>query len=319
MTTPLDDADDGDDLFEGEKTKAISITQIRAIAPQKTAGGRKQTILTVLTGTTTGQMIQLDTKDCWILGRSTEIDIVFYDNDVSRKHCQIVRKPPDQWLLEDLSSSNGTWINGEKISKKILESEDKIQLGPNVIVKFVLQDSVEAGVQKDLYESATKDALTGLFTKRYFLERLDAEWNFHQRNNRPLSIIMTDIDHFKKINDTHGHLGGDYVLKEVGGLYLSSIRKGDLVGRYGGEEVIFLLRETGLAGAKIMAERSRQMLEKHNFIFQNQKIPVTVSLGIATLIDQNYTDPTTLIKVADEFLYKAKQGGRNRSVCLTDS
>ena len=125
---------------------------------------------------------------------------------------------------------------------------------------------------------------------------------------------MGDLDHFKKINDTYGHLAGDYVIKELGSQILSCLRKGDVVGRYGGEEIIFLLRETPLRGAHTFAEKMRKLIENHPFIYEGKKIPVTISLGLASFTMDNYKSTSEFIKVADDFLYKAKQSGRNK-VC----
>ncbi len=272
-------------------------------------------VLLVMTGPSTGQTIYLETKDHWVIGRGTGCDIVLQENSVSRQHCDVIFDPKGHWLVKDLKSSNGTWVNGQKISKHVLESGDKIQLGSSIIVKFVLQDELEAAFQKELYESATRDSLTGLCSKRFLMEQLDVEFNFHRRTKKPLSVIMCDIDFFKKINDTHGHPGGDQVLKELGQLILQILRKGDLAGRYGGEEIIFLLRETPLSGALVFAERVRKLVESHPFVYEGKKISVTVSMGMATVLQDNYSSPDLLIKAADDFLYKAKQAGRNRVVC----
>jgi diguanylate cyclase (GGDEF)-like protein len=274
-------------------------------------------VLLVMTGPSTGQTIHLETKDHWVIGRGTGCDIVLQENSVSRQHCDVVFDPKGHWIVKDLNSSNGTWVNGQKVSRHALESGDKIQLGSSIIVKFVLQDELEAAFQKELYESATRDSLTGLCSKRFLIEQLDVEFNFHRRTKKPLSVIMCDIDFFKKINDTYGHLGGDQVLKELGQQISQILRKGDLAGRYGGEEIIFLLRETPLTGALVFAERVRKLVESHSVFYEGQKISVTVSMGLATALQDNYPSADLLIKAADELLYKAKQAGRNRVVCPT--
>jgi diguanylate cyclase (GGDEF)-like protein len=127
---------------------------------------------------------------------------------------------------------------------------------------------------------------------------------------------MADVDFFKKVNDTYGHMAGDHILREMGRLMMGILRKGDLGGRYGGEEVIFFLRETPLPGAVSFAERVRKIVESHPFIHEGKKIPITISMGVATSVGDNFSSPDSLIKAADEFLYKAKQSGRNRVVSL---
>lgn len=281
--------------------------------PEEENKSKRQAVLIVMSGPTTGQTVFLESKAKWNLGRLNTSDIVFHDASVSRSHCDLVFEPPSKWCAEDLGSSNGTYVNGKRIQGRVLLTPgDKIQLGSTIITKFVLQDDVESAFQRELYESATKDALTGLYSKRFFMDQLEIEFNYHARIKKPLTIVMSDLDHFKKVNDTLGHLAGDFVLKETGKLYLSILRKGDLVGRYGGEEVIFMLRDTPLQGAKIFAERIRKMIESHAFVFEGKQIPVTISIGLATYLDENFKNPEALIKEADEYLYKAKQSGRNR-------
>lgn len=290
-------------------------TAIQPIDQSEEKKARRQAVLLVMTGPTTGQTIYLETKDVWSLGRGTTCDLILQEASVSRNHCQVQFKD-HEWIVQDLGSSNGTWLNGDRIKEKKLQSGDKIQLGSQMIVKFVLQDELEAQFQRELYESATKDALTTLFSKRYFLDQLDVEFNFHKRTGKPLSIIMCDIDFFKKINDSYGHLAGDAVLRDLGRMLLNILRKGDLAGRYGGEEIIFFLRETPLPGAMSFAERIRKIIESHPFIYEGQKIPVTVSMGVAASVNNNFSSIGDLIKSADGFLYKAKQSGRNRVVCM---
>jgi diguanylate cyclase (GGDEF)-like protein len=277
-----------------------------------------QAVLIVLTGPSAGKNIQLEAKKEWTLGRATECDLVFQEASISRNHCSLVQMEDENWKIIDPGSSNGTWINGEKISEHILQGGDKIQLGSSTILKYVFQDEFESNFQKELYESATRDGLTGLASKRYFSEQLAIEFDFHRRTNKPLSLVLADIDFFKKTNDTFGHLAGDAILKELGLILNNLLRKGDMAGRYGGEEMIFLLRETPLTGAKTFADRVRQVVETHSFTFEGKKIPTTLSLGIATLQSDSFKSPKELIKKADEYLYRAKKAGRNRVYCLID-
>lgn len=290
-------------------------TAIKPVDQSEEKRARRQAVILVMTGPTTGQTIYLETKDLWTLGRGTNCDLILQETSVSRNHCEI-RFRDQHWHVQDLGSSNGTWINGERIDSRPLQSGDKIQLGSQMIVKFVLQDELEAQFQRELYESATKDALTSLFSKRYFLDQLDVEFNFHKRTGKPLSMIMCDIDFFKKINDSLGHLAGDAVLRDLGRTLFNILRKGDLAGRYGGEEIIFFLRETPLPGAVTFAERIRKIIENHLFIYEGKKIAVTVSMGVATSVSGNFNSVPELIKTADDFLYKAKQSGRNRVVSM---
>ncbi|TVQ79560.1 MAG: GGDEF domain-containing protein [Bradymonadales bacterium] len=299
--------------MDDEQDQTTSIASIAGEIPAES-----EPFLIVLTGTSAGRSIKLDSRKEWMLGRASECDLVFQEGSISRNHCRIVQVNEDQWQLVDLGSSNGTWVNGDKIKDQILEKGDKIQLGSSTVLKFVLQDEFESNIQKELYESATRDSLMGIASKRHFSEQLDIEFQFHRRTKKPLSVVMGDIDHFKKTNDTYGHLAGDQILRDLGIIMRNLLRKGDVAGRYGGEEVVFLLRETSLPGAKSFAERLRQVVEGHSFLFEGKKIPTTLSLGVATLQNDNFKTPKDLIKKADEYLYEAKKAGRNRVHCLID-
>ena len=157
------------------------------------------------------------------------------------------------------------------------------------------------------------DALTGAHNKRYFLEFLEREMGRCHRYNRALSLVMFDIDHFKKINDSYGHLAGDYVLKHLASTVKTKIRREDLFARYGGEEFAIVLPEIDTPNSKAFAEKVRQLVEKQDFRFENTRIQVTISMGVGA-IDDDHADAATLIKQADDYLYAAKSAGRNQ-VC----
>jgi len=294
-----------------------SIAPIVSLRNTEIVSKREPSII-VMSGPTAGQTIKLSSRSLWKVGRSTDSDLVLQDASISRSHAEF-HGHDEQWELIDLNSSNGTFVNGERIQRKNLTTDDKIQFGSNTVLKYVIQDDSEVNLQNELYESATKDSLTGLFSKRYFIEQLDVEFNFHRRTKKPLSLVIADLDYFKKVNDTYGHLGGDFVLKETGRIIQNVLRKGDVAGRYGGEELIFLLRETPLQGAKIFAERLRELVASHHFFYEGKKIQVCLSLGASTSTQGNFKNPQELIAQADTFLYQAKNSGRNRVCCLIDS
>jgi diguanylate cyclase (GGDEF)-like protein len=156
------------------------------------------------------------------------------------------------------------------------------------------------------------DGLTGIHNKRYFLEFLERELAGAHRHRHPLSLVMFDVDHFKMVNDTHGHLAGDAVLKDLTGRIRPRIRREDLFARYGGEEFACVLSGTNLGGAISFAESLRQMIEKDPVAHENLRIPVTVSLGVSAREGVDKMDVETMIQRADEKLYQAKRGGRNR-------
>ena len=162
---------------------------------------------------------------------------------------------------------------------------------------------------------AIYDTLTGLYNRRYFEERLglDAQKSFY--GGTPLSLVMADIDHFKKVNDTFGHTEGDRVLFEIANLLKASVRKKDTVARYGGEEFILILPETGLGEASMIAERIRKLVENTLFEIANARINLTVSMGISNFPSHRAKSKEELVKMADQALYDAKRGGRNK-VCI---
>jgi diguanylate cyclase (GGDEF)-like protein len=162
-------------------------------------------------------------------------------------------------------------------------------------------------------ELATTDSLTGLSNRRHFLDLASAEWDRTLRYERPLSILMMDIDHFKSINDGHGHAVGDHVIADVADVCREQKRSSDIVARIGGEEFIVLLPETDLASAVIVAERLRQQIAARDVDLGTRIVRVTVSIGVAEL-QPGMTSIHELIKLADRALYVAKRTGRNR-VC----
>ena len=165
-------------------------------------------------------------------------------------------------------------------------------------------------------ELSIKDGLTNLYNKRYFLEILEKEFDRSRRFGSTLSLIIMDIDHFKAVNDIHGHLQGDSVLREMGDIVAQSIRKIDIPARYGGEEFVIIVPNTSLQEAKIIAEKIRKTTEAHAFKAENTPMKITISLGISTL-NGKVCDKLALVKFADDALYKAKHSGRNQ-VCLAE-
>ena len=169
--------------------------------------------------------------------------------------------------------------------------------------------------QLQLEELATVDALTKVSNRRYFLHILEREHEQNKRYKKPLSLLMMDLDHFKKVNDTYGHAAGDYVLMEFARICSSMIRKADLMGRLGGEEFVIMLPNTDIENTRILAERIRIAVEQTIFEHQSSCFHMTVSIGLASLLPtEEIMNPQQLLAKADEYLYIAKEKGRNR-VC----
>jgi diguanylate cyclase (GGDEF)-like protein len=250
-------------------------------------------------------------KDTLTIGRGQE-NVIALDNDsVSRRHCRIERRNA-LWHIVDLDSTNGTYVNDVLVKDYQLRRGDQVKIG-DTIMKYLSGADVEAQYHETIYRMTIVDGLTGAHNKRYLLESLEREIPRSRRHARPLTAVMFDIDHFKRINDTYGHLAGDYVLKEIATLVRSRLRPDDIFARYGGEEFCALLPETSIPGASAIAEDLRRRIAERRFVFETESIPVTVSLGAAELGAE--MDVTGFLKAADEKLYEAKRGGRNK-VCF---
>ncbi len=295
--------------MEEEKTTVHSIADLL-----KKSQRTQSAFLIVISAKTPagiGRMYKLETAET-ILGRATDAGFQVEDDGISRKHAKICLGQKGGFQLVDLGSTNGTYLNGARVDLAQLNDGDNIQIGSNTVLKFSLQDQLEEQYQKSIYESATRDGLTRIFNKKYFLDTLRKEFAYCQRHRVPLSLVMFDVDHFKKINDTHGHPAGDFVLTRIAQRVSETIRTEDLYARYGGEEFALMLRETGEDQAFICAERCRRAIDLTEFSFNGMTMKVTISLGVATLLDNDYAQAEDLIAAADKYLYRAKSGGRNR-------
>ena len=266
--------------------------------------------LVVIYGLDLGKKFNLD-RPSLIIGRSSKADIQIDQESVSRNHCKIINTGKTI-MLRDLGSTNGTYINDELVDEYVLRDGDFIKIG-RCIFKFLSGSNIENAYHEEIYRLTTIDGLTQIYNKRYFLETIEREMGRAQRYRRDLSLIMFDIDHFKKINDTYGHLAGDYVLKQLAAVIKSRIRREDILSRYGGEEFSIILPEIDTYNAMQFAEKIRRLTEKSVFRFEDTEIPVTISIGVTSLTPDT-TDPTEFVKHADEKLYEAKEQGRNRVV-----
>jgi diguanylate cyclase (GGDEF)-like protein len=270
--------------------------------------------LTVLNGFNAGEVFALDERE-HILGRGTEADLWAEDPAVSRKHARITHTPDGEYVLEDLKSTNGTFVAARRAERCELASGDRIQLGPNLLLRFAIVDDAEEEMQRRLYESSTRDSLTRAYNRKYLGERLIAEIAHAERHKTELSLLMLDLDDFKLANDTYGHLAGDMVLRVVAAQMMRLIRVEDVLARYGGEEFVILVRSTNHAAAVRLAERTRGSIEQLTIPIKDAKLSVTVSVGVASLAELGeQAGPTELVALADARLYRAKMAGRNR-VC----
>jgi diguanylate cyclase (GGDEF)-like protein len=273
---------------------------------------RDRAYLIVLQGANVGEMYKISRPEV-VIGRGQQADFQVLDEGVSRRHA-IIRTSGADMIVEDQGSRNGTFVNGAKINVHKLSDGDKIQVGSTTILKFTYHDHLDESFQRQMYESALRDGLTRAFNKKYFLDRLESEFRFARRHRVPLAVLLFDIDHFKKITDTHGHLCGDFVLSSLSRRVHDSIRNEDVFARYGGEEFAVICRAIGLPNALVFGERLRKSIEAHAFNFEGTIVPVTISLGVVALPESEAAEPLALLAAADEALYTAKRTGRNRVV-----
>jgi diguanylate cyclase (GGDEF)-like protein len=275
---------------------------------------RDRALLTILTGLNAGQVFTLDAEETTI-GRGREVQVRIEDVGISRAHSRIVRTHEGKFVAEDLGSTNGTFVGGRRIERVELHTGDRIQVGPNVVIRFAVLDEAEEQLAHQLYEASTKDALTKVYNRKYFAERLAAEVAYSHRHKAPLAIILFDLDHFKKVNDTHGHLAGDVVLRVVAAQVQRTIRSEDVLARYGGEEFVLLVRGIPHANVAHFAERIRKAVERLTVPWEQIQIRVTISVGVASLSELGEgTTGEAVLHLSDDRLYKAKSGGRNRVV-----
>ncbi|MBF5043831.1 GGDEF domain-containing protein [Aggregicoccus sp. 17bor-14] len=244
------------------------------------------------------------------IGRDPDNAVAVELDTVSRHHARLWCEGADVWV-EDLGSTNGTWLNHAPLPGPArLESGDLLKVG-GALFKFLSGGDVEVQYHETLYQLAISDGLTGASNKRFLLEYLERELGRCHRYGRALSLLLFDLDHFKRINDMHGHVAGDQVLRELAQGVLPLVRREQCFARYGGEEFALVLPEDGPDKARHFAEKLRRQVAERAFRFEGVRIPVTVSIGVADLTAQ-MTEPQQLLQAADAQLYEAKRGGRNR-------
>jgi diguanylate cyclase (GGDEF)-like protein len=311
------------------------ITVINTPPTQELSG--QEACLVVINGVELGKKYAL-AQPATAIGRSSKVDIQIDEDAISRCHA-IINDAGDHFLVRDLESTNGTYVNDLQITQKALNDGDQIKIG-RTIFKFLTGSNIESSYHDEIYRLTTIDGLTQVYNKRFFLQAIEREMSRSLRYGRNLSLVMCDLDHFKAINDTYGHLAGDHVLKQVAQRIDDHIRRDDIFARYGGEEFVLLLPEITRTQAIRIAEKLRSVIVGEPFEFDNTPIRVTLSLGVADLSEYQRTQPTAeqssqsfkdgqttepvaihdsvncfaFIKIADDRLYAAKERGRNQVV-----
>ena len=270
-------------------------------------------ILIEMSGSTAGRVHVL-AEGVTTIGRGSDCTIMFDDTTLSRTHAKICQKG-EEHLLEDCDSLNGCYVNLTRQKEAPLRHGDRVQLGTGVRLQFQLVNQEEQRVLVRMYEAAVLDGLTGLTNRRALDERLQAELAYALRHEAHLCVVMLDIDFFKKVNDTYGHLAGDEVLRTIALLLQREVRCEDLAARYGGEEFVVVVRGVPLAGAVNLAERLRVAIAERTIEHNEQVLSVTASFGVSSLaLLSGEANAHFLVDAADKALYAAKSAGRNRVV-----
>lgn len=246
-----------------------------------------------------------------VLGRVADCDIPVEDEAVSRRHA-VIRKVEQGYVLTDLGSTNGTCVNERRVVDHPLQREDRIRIGQHIF-KFLDADDIEVQYHHTLYRMVTTDALTQAHNRQYMEETLERELLRSSRHDRPLTLLMLDIDFFKRVNDQAGHLAGDEVLQEFS-RRIRELVKDEVFCRYGGEEFAIVAGECCLASGAQLAEAIRQSVASLPFDTNAGPLDITVSIGAVEAREAGAKTPADLIAGADQRLYQAKESGRNRVV-----
>ena len=278
--------------------------------------------LVFLTGDLMAVPIPLERAEV-VIGRALETDVRINDAKISRRHAALTAVADEgarrvNYFITDLNSTNGTYLNGQKINRsEPLQNGDKIAVGENIL-RFELLDEIDREYQRQIRRLISHDDLTGLLSSRSFFSELRREAALTKEEKRPFCVLMMDVDFFKNVNDTHGHLTGSKTLEEIGACIMENLRTGDVAARFGGEEFAAFLLDAELPQGVVAAERIRSEIERKEFsvirqgrMFESHR--VTISIGVAAFPDDSL-DPIELVEMADSALYRAKREGRNR-VC----
>ncbi len=295
-----------------EVFESTTKTLTRAPGNESTQPAREACLVQIYpSGPTMGMRYPLQAEPV-VIGRGPDCAIRVEEHTVSRRHSS-VQPSEEGHQVVDLGSTNGTFVNNVAVSQSPLRDGDYIRVG-NCIYRYLAGGNIEAAYHEEIYRLTIIDALTGIANRRCLLEVLTRELPRALRYGRPLSFLLFDIDHFKDINDLHGHLCGDHILRELASRLKAALRADEMFARYGGEEFAIIAPECPLEGARVLGQRLRGLVEAEPFCFDGQEILATISVGLAFLDPNQPPSPDELIRLADANLYEAKRTGRNRVV-----
>lgn len=268
--------------------------------------------MSALAGKHSGSLFQLSADDVLKIGRDNLSHVVLEGSEISRYHAEIYFQEKAVPIVKDLSS-NGILLNRKPYNKteQILHHNDSIQIGNDNLFKFVYLDDIEINSQIQLYSATLTDSLTAIGNKRYFSDSFDKEFSYHMRHRLFMGLLIIDIDHFKKVNDEHGHQLGDEIIKLFAQRIKRTLRNDSSLARIGGEEFAVIIRNTSKKGIVSVAQRILHSIDSAPFAIDGKKITVTASIGISIFSNKCKNSKRKLFEEADRRLYQAKENGRN--------
>jgi diguanylate cyclase (GGDEF)-like protein len=286
----------------------IEVTLSRDSALMRRVAAVEKAFLVVLSGPKLGQRFVLGEQPLDI-GRTSNCGLVLDLDSVSRQHARI------EWTgayhkVKDLGSTNGTYVNEHRISESGLTDGDRLQVG-KILLKYISGGNIEASYHEEVQRLMRYDGLTGVHNKSHFEEALHHLIASERVAPRPIGLVVFDLDHFKRVNDTYGHTAGDAVLRQVAAVVSEQLTQHEFLARVGGEEFAILCNGMELRAVRQLAERIRASVESAQCMFENKAIPVTLSLGAAERAPGGQEAAERLFERADTLLYAAKAAGRN--------
>jgi diguanylate cyclase (GGDEF)-like protein len=284
-----------------EATSTLSRAVVQAVkAPHRP-------VLVVISGNEMGARKPVDQS--LLIGRDPGCDFVLSDALVSSRHAMLEDRG-DSWTLMDLGSTNGMSVNGEKGKEFVLQRNDKIVFGRTVL-RFEMQDQLEQKYDELVEKLLNVDELSGLLLRRKFDADLKLAIESARVQQCPVGLLMMDLDGIKKINDSHGHLFGAYVIGESGRIIGEVLEGRGFASRFGGDEYVAALPGFDLGSTRGVGEEIRRAVEDHKF--ERESIPLRpgISVGVAAF-PESATDAEALFQRADEALYRAKRAGKNQ-------
>jgi len=292
-----------------DRTAIVSLSELRS-APRRQSKDRH--LLVRVRGAELGRVSRLPPEP-FRVGRSQDCELWLGDDGVSRKHARIFQEGK-AYLIEDTESANGTFVQGQRVSRQLLRDGDVIQFGPTAVFRYTITDESQEALLQQLYDASVTDALTSAHNREHFDTQLRSELSYARRHKVDVSLAFFDVDHFKRVNDTYGHQAGDAVLVGLANTIRGMIRNEDVFARYGGEEFALILRGIDGAAAHTVGERLRERVAAMRVEHEGKQLSVTVSVGCSSFAELEEKTPEALVSAADKRLYAAKHAGRNRVV-----